>query len=911
MATSVISKIIRFERIYNKKKDGQSVHAMALSYYLGYAISGQRELLHKANFVLQSSDFHADLSLSFLHCFIAYESDNIDLLEQLLERLRPRRKAMENHQPTFYAYYLYFDSLLELASRKERAANKQFKALRDLCASGHVVGAELLLASASMNFGDMPETFNYLLRAYKKGERSPLFYLCLARAFGQATPRPSEGELLLPLILWALNTGYYIDGIILKHQHLAENVLRRRPGVAEKLYAFSPLDWVLHIVATSRMISNDISEQAFYYYKEAEVRQIYFPQLYDFLLRSAYRNDIEDISSFSLAQYLKSEPNVPLELMPFVYHLVVKGGLSGKHEEELMPLLAPQILRFACYCLDNHLLGKYYYSLYKYILDKHSGADVGASRVDKKYVHAANELVKSLLFTFEISGFDPKVKKVLVQQEFVKGTTIHEPKDGRVRVNLWSETPRVSGFDETMRLIIDSDLTVTRLIETANLELYRRFYAQGYRSPEMLIYLAQHYIDEEASEHLTLTAIEVFEHVKEMGVERRFLRMVGAALGNHYAKKGDFTRAVEYFKDLDESSINPKYLEQMLAAYINAKDYEAASRLIDRFRNDLPDKSLFNALKQMSEHISKLARTKGLAAVAATLMTRGWHDAALMEVVLAHHAAPLLAWVDLARVLSNLGIFEPKLYTKILDNAILTRTFTKAVQNVFVEMAEKAGDTQIVEDFAMYLCYEVLAADGMPEKAALAAMEQVYDAHAKTLLGYALSHVYIKSGIFSEKAREILTETLDAAKHNDIIFPIFKVIKDKSLMTAYIEKNTPLTYRGRPGRSVTMHWRIGETGDFAEVNMKYVAFGMYMCHIPHFYGEEIEYYFCENREKGSVKTAPAKIVNKTPHKLENDGDLYYTINSALLYEQMFKYEQVEEIVTTQLAKKAGIRAKIM
>jgi hypothetical protein len=52
-------------------------------------------------------------------------------------------------------------------------------------------------------------------------------------------------------------------------------------------------------------------------------------------------------------------------------------------------------------------------------------------------------------------------------------------------------------------------------------------------------------------------------------------------------------------------------------------------------------------------------------------------------------------------------------------------------------------------------------------------------------------------------------------------------------------------------------------------------------------------------------------MNNLPHMLEKSGDLYYTINNALVYEQMFKYEQVEEIVTAQLAKKAGIRAKMM
>jgi len=226
-------------------------------------------------------------------------------------------------------------------------------------------------------------------------------------------------------------------------------------------------------------------------------------------------------------------------------------------------------------------------------------------------------------------------------------------------------------------------------------------------------------------------------------------------------------------------------------------------------------------------------------------------------------------------------------------------------------MAEKGPSHRIVEDFSLYLAYEILTNELVPERAAAAAMEDVFGRTGNVLLAYALAHVYIRQGgVATEKSRNILINAISAAFENDIIFPIFKEIKDKSLLAPYIEKNRPFVYRGRAGRDISLHYRVGD-GDFVELAMSYMAFGLYFCHVPHFYGEEIEYFFCENRERGSIKTATATISNKSSHMLENEGDLYYTINKALIYEQMFKYERVEEIVSAQLEKKANIRAKIL
>jgi hypothetical protein len=939
LANQAIGKILRYERIYNRKKDVKSTFVMALSYFVAYAITGQRDLLHKANFVLSRPNFSSDFNLTFMRCFIAFELENYDVTEELLGQLRPKRNAMKSHQPTFYAHYLYFDCLLALTKQKGRAANKHYRNLRDFVAASDlpVQNADLLMANLNLvfgeysshgessAFGDYDTAFKYLHKAYKTGERSPLFFICLARVFARARPRGDEAELLLPLVLWALNTGCYIEGIIEKNQSLAESLLRKRPKMAENMYEVHPADWILHIITTARMINNDTGSESFYYYKEAEVRQLHFPQLYDFLIRSAYKNEIEDIRGYPLVKYIETQPNIPDEILPFVYHLVLKGVIDNRHDE-ILAKIKPDIIKFACEGLGKHLYGRYYYSTYKFLLDVSTSADADSVSIDKNCVEAANEIVKNLLFSYDIKVDNERAARILIQEEHKKQEDTHELKDGRLRINLWSpHNVKITCFDESMRNIIPGRPKVQRLIENVDITLYKRLFAEGHNSQDLTIFLADYYLNQN-QENIPHEAILVYEAAAALPVANRaFARLVKAALGNFYARGKNFKRAVEYFKDLDEAAINKNYLEQMLLAYMNDGDVARVTRIIARLAGDISDKTLFSVLKQVgvskgSASLQSVSAGQGsmhpkkdLAAVALRMLTRGWYAPELLELVLTHYAAPLPMWIELSKSLANLGIFEAKLHEKILDTAILTRSCGRSIQTVFVQLFKNKPDSQKAADFAVYLAYEIIINDIQPEPSVVLAMEEIFVQGQEAMVAYALAHVYIKErGAVTQRSKEILAKAIEEAMDNDFIFPIFKEIKDKNVILPYIEKNRPFVYRGHSNSEVTLHYKIKDEGDgFLTRAMRYLAFGLFVCHVPHFFGEEIEFYFVESRGSGSIKTANERIVGNAPHLLEKSGDLFYTINNALIYEQMFKYERVEEIVTARLAEKVGIRAKMM
>ena len=91
--------------------------------------------------------------------------------------------------------------------------------------------------------------------------------------------------------------------------------------------------------------------------------------------------------------------------------------------------------------------------------------------------------------------------------------------------------------------------------------------------------------------------------------------------------------------------------------------------------------------------------------------------------------------------------------------------------------------------------------------------------------------------------------------------------------------------------------------DFYSKSMLYLDFGIYYINIPVFYGEEIEYYICENKEKGSIETPKKIILNKNMklHK-EIEEDDFFELNNSIIYEDIGRYEDSENIINKKIIK---------
>ena len=910
MANQAIKKIIAYEKIYGRKKTAANTLVMALRYYMGFCISNQRDFLHKANFVLSFYSDSPDISISLFRMHIAHEMEHVDMMEDIAAKLKPYRNTLKNQDPNLYAHYLYFACVLAIAKDKERAANKHYRALSDYCKEYKPKNGDLLLAAANCAFTEYEDALTYLYNAYREGEISPLFYICLGRALEHCQPNGAQSELLLPMIKWGLNSGYYISGIITKNRNLVEVVLRKNINHAEGLYKLYPMDWILSVICMRRMINNDLSNDAFFYYNEAHLRQLHFVQLYDFLVRSAHKNGIENISRYCIKQYLKTTEAPPMEILPFVYHMAIMAAAQSQ-DNEFLEKIKYDIIQCACFAIENRMYGRHYYSIYNFTLKE----AISGEKLDKKIMDTLEHTLKNILFTHEVSFANDiaKQKKILVQEEYRQSDAIYDTGSGRLRLLLCNSAARVVAFDNGFTSILDDDPKIQKLVENVDISVLQYFFDKGQRNLELIVSLCLNYIKAEVVSQKAMKAFAAA--LDDEGISQNFKARVLGAMGNYHAANRNYIEAAQCYKDMGQVCPDTANPEQMLLTYIHGGKLDMARELITKKGVDIEDKNLFHAIKRVALMPEEGGGQKAIAAKAYEQLLRGWYDKGLLDLVLKSHVSGLFGWIELSKSLMAIGITEAALYAKILSIAIEIQNCDKAVQGIFAKFMQDSPQSPILQDFLGYICYEVIVNGLKPEYESIYAMEAAFDAGDAfcndNFLAYALAHVYIKDAVTTKKSFDILSHSLQAARQDDIIWPIFKEIKDKTMLVAYIEKNTPFIYRGKAANVVTFHYKTADNDEYVQIPAKYLRFGIYTCHVPHFYGEEIEYYFQEAIGASSITTLPQKIKNNKAHALENQTDLYYIINNALVFEQMFKYDKVEEIVTAKLAEKQPIRAKML
>ena len=892
--TGLEQKIIRFEALFDKSGKGPDLKlAMAMRYWLAFVAFKDEGYLRRADALLSSVSLP---HLLFMRAFILHELRDVKGLEGILSSMKPYRNALRADKGENYPIFLGLNALLAKSKGQDRLAAKHFKTLEALFenTAEHPPLLSVILAYTSISLNNN-KAEAYLEHAYSAKEHSCMFFVCLFYFYQNS----NDGKpMLIPFIKWALQNGIFIENIILKNQSYLSS--RLPLNTAEDVYRAYKIDWILHTICQRRIELVDKSAAAFRYYNEATIRQLHFKKLHEFLLSAAYTNEIEDVSRYAIIQYLEHH-DAPLEMRPFIYHIMLKDQAAYSLELEAHKL---NIIQTAHYALEHRLAGRYYNSLYIYLLSL-------GNIIDKETMSIAEGFVKDLLFAYEMPIEHEDVKKVLVLEGFLRDDKPYEPKGNKLRVNLIGSAPRIICFDAAMRRIIPYEPRLTKLVVQnqdggLNTEILEHFFDKGHYSAELLIALCLRYMDSPRDK-----APQVYEKaLANTAISANFKMRINIALGNYYAMNHRFTLAVEYYKNIDEHYIDGEYTEQMLLSYIHAKEMELASRLIIKKHEHINDKSLFMAIKRVISHPQKYGYERSLAKLAYGIQLKGYYDRQMLDFILDHFEATLSQWMQLSRYLVSQRAEDGRLDALILEMAIYLRVCTDDVCKVFVRMAKDKPNDTIVHDYCAYLCYEVVRCGLLPDYATIMAMEELVNRQ----LGYvewgyiALTHIYLSKPLSTKISDDIIKKAFALAATGSY-FPIYKTVKDKDILLPYIDIKTPFIYYEGAGAAIELHYRFDNKGDYAVCPMAYIGFGVYSCAITHFYNEEIEYFFVNKQKGGSVATKPLVIKNANLHVLDHGG-LYYDINNAINFEEMFKYDKVESIVGKILKERPEIRATI-
>ena len=829
-----------------------------------------------------------------LAIFIAIEAGHLDNAAGMLEKIMGYKSFLRANAPRQYAALCFLYTYLEICQGRSRQANKHWRTLTDLETAAPSVDFTIMQGLLHLANNDFPQAFNHLREAFRMGSHSIFMYEGLYRYYRTTPHKPGSG-IILAVLTYAANRGVDITDIALRHQHALLSAMANFPGEGEDLYNISGHLPLLAKICARRIAQGDVSQKAFAYYQQAEKNQVPVPGLHKYLVYAAFANNAGQISPHALARFVETEPAAG-ELGVYVYHLLLttqglEAQVQAKHE---------QILALAEECLAAGTAGRQANSLYYYFWQHQKDH---ASRAK------AEEILGRHLTLFELlTPENATIRHVYITEPERRGMTVYDLAPGENTLRLEAASHRLSYtcLGAGRRVISDKKLTIRRMIPGVGVDLYQHFFDRGDRRFHLLAYLTNHYLQTPGnSGGPVLEAI-----LEEKTIEKAYKMRVLAALGHLYYKGHIFDRALACYDQVDEDALDQGLTAQILSIYLQTNEGERAAQLIAKKYADLPQNALEAAIGTL---LDKPMDHGPLAQAAYHLLVDGVYSRPLLDLVLTHYSGSYGEWAALGLTLHTHGIACPSLDKLIVQTALWMGAWDAEAQNAFVRIYQigEQKEEAVILHFIAFATYQLLANAALPAYDVLDILEaHCLDREADNLmLVWGLASCYLRHNISTFKSEEVLALAVDAQERAGLLFPVFK--ESRFARVPFIEKHQPFLHKGLPGKNYHLNYRIDGEADFKTLPMTYVRYGIYMANIPLFYNEEVTYFFSETLENGSIATRQASVKNTTPFLHNHPTDQFFTINNAIIYEQMFKHDQVEKCLGKLVKDLQAVRSRLM
>ncbi|MCL1788360.1 MAG: DUF5717 family protein, partial [Defluviitaleaceae bacterium] len=630
-------QITRLENKLLKKNTIPTATLLTLRYWQASRFAddaGQANtLIQRANHVALTTHRQnaANTSIMTLAIFIAIEAGHYESAAGMLDKAMGYKSFLRANAPGPYTRLCFLYAYLELVQGRTRQAKKHWRAFNE--AGTPTADFTTMQGLLHLAAGEFTEAFHHLRDAFRSGSHSAFLYEGLYRYY-RTTPHQPESGMVLAALLYAAGRGVDITGIARRHQDALLAAASKNPDAARQLYNISGYLPLLAGICAHHIARGDVSAAAFAYYQTAESKQIFVPGLLKQLVYTGYANHATHLSRQALAQFLETENMTPV-LGVYVYHLL----LTTPGLEDLAAANHSQIMTQAEKCLAANVAGREANSLYYYLWRQGERSA------------ALEEVLSQNLTVFEVTAPPHSaVAHIYMTQPEKRGMTVYDMPGDHNTLQVEAATHRFAYtcFAAGKRTILDQKLTVRRMIPGVDASLYRHFFDQGDRRFYVLVYLANTYLQNPASD-----AIPVFEAIlAEKVITKAYKTRVLAALGQLYFKEARYEQALACYDQMDEDVLETAFIEQILRIYMQTKEWERAAALIGKNHSGMSAELLQEAIVVLLFTSIDHAL---LAEAAYTLLMDGFFSQPLLDLVLENYRAGYQEWTALAAVLDEKG----------------------------------------------------------------------------------------------------------------------------------------------------------------------------------------------------------------------------------------------------------------
>lgn len=876
------------EKLYNNKKNKNRLVLLLSRYYLGFLIIEDEQYLTKGYNVCAEylNNNKSDLDVLFLIFFFSInlkDKEKIDYFNSIASKYKKYLKT--NNQKT-YAFYLFLQGILKFEKGSIRGVNKYIKALQNLDDD------MAILYSVFLNI--LTENVNRNVITLLQPIKDDNFFknIVLYIIFEKNSKFISfDKEVFKKYIKWALYNGVNIQKSIFRYEksipfNIDDNMFNY------KVYETYNQDFILEHICKIYLENNIHNEYSYYFYKEAVNRQLDIKNLNTNYIKACYKNNMENIGVYPIKQFL-SETKIDIDLIPYIYYII----LTDEKYANLVLGQKDKILQWGAYFLEKGCTDIYYYAIYQFMLNYINENE----QVEKKIM----DILYKNNFLYELYIDDDNGKIVHIKDNETDEIRQYAITKNRVTIKAISPNFSYYVFSEENKDILKCNVNIKPIVKVIDNKYFNRLYKMGYTDEFVAINNAKYYLENENIQNLNEEHLQTVLNFKN--ISEQFKMQLLIALANSYFYKEDYKNSTLYYKKVIYKYIDDTFIDNVIKSYIICEEEEKTIHIINKKIQLISDETLFFAIKNIAK---KGKFDKQIVNFVYTLLMDLKIDDNFINIVLNHYKGGVKQWIDLRNVLEQKDITIKQIDEHILKMTIYTNSMNKYSEKIFMQLYEKDIENPIIEDFLNFCVYEAINGKHIFSQQFVYVMEYIFEQTNYEMIGYMLAHIYLKNDYSIEEKSHIFEKIIQNMEKHKISFKIFENNKDKFKNFSYLYKNKPFIYNTSPDREVYIHYKNVNQQKFLCAKMKYFKFGMYIVTLPIFYGEDIEYYFVENTESGSVATKKFFTTN-TKNIIFDIDDEYFKINNAFIYTYEGNYNMAHQAIEQLILKDYNLKGKIL
>ncbi|MCR5768873.1 MAG: DUF5717 family protein [Lachnospiraceae bacterium] len=224
---------------------------------------------------------------------------------------------------------------------------------------------------------------------------------------------------------------------------------------------------------------------------------------------------------------------------------------------------------------------------------------------------------------------------------------------------------------------------------------------------------------------------------------------------------------------------------------------------------------------------------------------------------------------------------------RLLYQILFTENDMSFANEVFRHYYGHGTNRRLISAFLSYYSYKCLVLDKLAEPEMLDIMRHELMYEDNEVCTLAILKEFSKFRNFSDINRSFIEKKLEGMVNKGLVMPFFKDFKDNIRIPESIRERHYVEYHTDPAACVKIHYCINDTGtgDYKEMLMKDMGYGIFVSEFMLFYGETLQYYISEESEFDYSITESGEIT-VDPELTGGEETGYHQLNLIITAREM-------------------------